>query len=183
MTNVKLDSCQRCNNCCTNFGVCLTIFDISRIARETGRNPISFVDLVDDYSPRERTEPAIILNHKKYVLVLKHEQKQEKEQEKRVCTFFKSGGCSIYESRPYLCRTYPFILDQTQKGELKDLQNRACVVFWYPKGEAKEKYVTDLKIYFKQIEEYKKIVDKWNNDKSNNSKGLSTFLKFALKEI
>lgn len=174
----QLDSCQRCNNCCTNFGVCLTIADIARIEKEKKIPATSFIDLVLDYSPRERTEPAVILNNKMYLLVLKHEPQKDKD---RVCTFFNNNRCSIYENRPYLCRTYPFTLDK--KGELKDVKSRACMVFWYPRGMAKENYVSDLKVYYKQIEDYKKIVEKWNIKKENHAKDLEAFLEFARKGI
>jgi Fe-S-cluster containining protein len=28
------------------------------------------------------------------------------------CQFLKESGCAIYESRPWICRTYPFMLDE-----------------------------------------------------------------------
>jgi Fe-S-cluster containining protein len=160
------DKCQRCNNCCTSFGVCVTIFDIIRIAGSKGVKPREFVTLVEDYHPRERTEPAVLLEGKKYILVLKHDAR-------RVCTFFDGKGCGIHSERPYLCRTYPFTL---KNGELADIQNRACLVFWQPKGEDREKYVSDLHVYSRQIEEYKKIVDEWN---SKHDGSLDEFIQFA----
>ncbi|MBP7119932.1 MAG: YkgJ family cysteine cluster protein [Methanolinea sp.] len=27
------------------------------------------------------------------------------------CRFFRNGSCIVYESRPWICRTYPFMLD------------------------------------------------------------------------
>ena len=161
-----LDNCQRCNNCCTSFGVCLTVFDIIRIATDTGKKPEEFVALIDDYSPRERTEPAVMLEGKKRIIVLKHDKR-------RVCTFFDGKGCGIYDSRPYLCRTYPFTL---KNGDMADVQNRACAIFWYPKGKNKEEYMKNLEVYYRQIEEYKKIVDEWN---SKHEGGLNDFIEFA----
>ncbi|MDO8553707.1 MAG: YkgJ family cysteine cluster protein [Candidatus Micrarchaeota archaeon] len=167
---MSLTACQRCNKCCTSFGVCLTIFDIIRICNETGKNPAEFIVLIDDYQPRERTESAVKINREMKILVLKHS-------ETRVCSFFKNGGCSIYDFRPYLCRTYPFVL---KNGLLSDVQNRACEALWYPKGENKEKYLKDLAIYYGQIDYYKKIVDEWN---AKHVGTLEDFLSFAIKTV
>lgn len=166
---MTLTTCQRCNNCCTSFGVCLTIADIVRLSKETGKKPEDFVTIIDDYHPRQRTEPAVLLDGKHHLLVLKHNAE-------RVCTFFNGKSCGIYKSRPYLCRTYPFTL---KNGELADVQNRACTVLWYPKGKDKEKYVADLDVYLKQIEAYSKIVDEWNSNFDGN---LTDFLIFAMKK-
>ncbi len=167
---MSLTACQRCNKCCTSFGVCLTIFDIIRIAKEQNKDPIDFVTTIDDYQPRERTEPAVKINGKLSILVLKHSAE-------RVCTFFGKSGCTIYGSRPYLCRTYPFAL---KNGSLSDVQNRACEVLWYPKGENKEKYLKDLSIYYIQIASYRKIVDEWNAKYTGT---LEDFIAFAIKNV
>ncbi len=137
------------------------------------KDPLDFVDLVDEYSPRFRTEPAVTIEGRPKILVLKHDQR-------RVCTFFDEDakGCSIHPSRPFLCRTYPFTF---QEGKLCDVENRACVVRWYPQGNEKKQYESDLHVYGAQIEEYKKIVAIWN--KKNPQGTLAEFLEWSLHKV
>lgn len=166
---MALDNCLRCNNCCTSFGVCITIFDVLRISKDTGKKPEEFVALIDDYQPRERAEPAIKINGELKLLVLKHN-------ETRTCSFFNGKGCSIYDYRPYLCRTYPFIL---KNGKLADVKNRACIIFWYPKGKERESYIESLENYYKQIDKFKEITEEWNSGAGGS---LHDFIKFASKK-
>ncbi|MBI2079498.1 YkgJ family cysteine cluster protein [Candidatus Micrarchaeota archaeon] len=166
-------ACMRCGRCCTSFGVCITLFDIKRIAEGTGLKPIEFVTFTPEPPERERTEPAILLEGKYSLLILKWKPKKG-----RVCKFYdeNSGLCSIYNSRPTLCRTYPFKL---KNNRLVDVKSRACPVLWIPE-EAKQ-YITDLETYKKELKKYKKIVDFWNSNATEKDT-LEDFLRFALNK-
>jgi len=149
-----------------SFGVCVTIFDAIRLSKDTGREIGSFLSLVDDYQPRQRQEPAVMINGKRMIVVLKHDQA-------RRCVFFNGSGCGAYESRPYLCRTYPFVLE---KGELTDTANRACAAAWLPEGKERERYAADLGRYYKQVAAYQGIAEVWN---ARGGGTLGEFLEFA----
>jgi Fe-S-cluster containining protein len=159
-----MNKCLRCGNCCTRFGVCITPFDIRRIVKTTGLKPSEFADYISEPKERERKEPAILIDGKPSLLVLRRNQNN-------VCFFYSPSGCKAYSFRPMLCRTYPFKLEE---GKLRDMRSRACIECWHPdeKSECEYEYVHDIKKYEKEIEEYKKIAEKWN------AKGGGSFRKF-----
>ncbi len=160
-------SCLRCGKCCTQFGVCVTPFDILRISEGTGMKPGAFLSLVDDYSEREREEPAVLIDGKMQIVVLKRSAG-------KICFFYSKEGCNIYEFRPYLCRAYPFMI---RNGKITETKSRACIGYWNPGEAGKRQYLKDAKIYAKQVKEYKKIAEEWN---SGGGGDFRSFLKFAL---
>lgn len=164
---------MRCGRCCTSFGVCTTIFDIIRIVDASGGKlvPLDFVTITPEPPDRERTEPSILINGIPYLLILKWKPKKDQE-----CVFYdKDRGCVIYESRPILCRTYPF---KSEKNKLENMKSRACPCFWIPND--KTQYLSDLKTYEKELSKYKKIVDNWNK-KEKTRETLKEFLDFAIQ--
>jgi Fe-S-cluster containining protein len=38
------------------------------------------------------------------------------QKEKGSCKFYRKGGCTIYQERPLLCKTYPFFLEKGALG-------------------------------------------------------------------
>jgi Fe-S-cluster containining protein len=133
--------------------------------------PIEFLDLIPDYQDREREEPAILIDGKYSILVLKRD-------ENNVCCFYSGSGCRIYESRPMLCRTYPFKI-KTRDTELSELLSRDCPKKWIPLGEEKEQYLADCKEYLEQLEEYKKLAKEWNELGGGS---FEDFLEFIQRE-
>ena len=160
-------NCMRCGRCCTSFGVCITPFDIERISQATGMDPILFVMAIPEPPEREREEPAVLINGKKSLIVLRWSREN-------ICAFYSATGCKIYENRPMLCRTYPFNLDKNKK--LVNMNSRACPKKWTP--ESKRGYLEDLKKYKKEIEAYQKIAGEWN---AKDGGTLRSFLDFALR--
>ncbi|MEM4272087.1 MAG: YkgJ family cysteine cluster protein [Candidatus Bilamarchaeaceae archaeon] len=162
--------CLRCGRCCTRFGVCVTPSDIVRIAKCSGMKAEEFLSLVNDYAEREREEPAVLIDGRMKIVVLKRKKEN-------FCCFYSGEGCKIYKWRPYLCRAYPFIF---RIGKLVEAGSRACIRRWEPEGKEKGKYYRDAKIYAKQVEEYKKVAKEWNSAGGGDS---HSFLKFALQRI
>ncbi len=142
--------CTRCGACCTSFGVCITPSDIKRISSATGLPPAEFVDTIQDYPGRERTEPAFLIGGEMQILVLKRSPQN-------VCFFYSPQGCKIYLHRPLLCRTYPF------KSRMKEMRSRACPSRWLPKGKEKLQYEKDLKLYEKELKSFQKFAEEWNS--------------------
>jgi len=151
-------NCTRCGACCTSFGVCVTPADIHRISSATAMQPSEFIDMVQDYPGRERTEPALRIDGEMQILVLKRSPSN-------VCFFYSPECCKIYPLRPFLCRTYPF-----KKG-MKDMHSRACPSGWMPEGEEKKQYEKDIKDYEKELKSFQKFAEEWN------SKGGGSFSK------
>lgn len=143
--------CGRCGACCTSFGVCITPADIVRISLATGMQPSQFVDTVQDYSNRERKEPALLIGGQMRILVLKRGKGD-------ACSFYSPGGCRIYHYRPLLCRTYPF------KGGIESMRSRACPSAWVPEGSEKEQYGHDILLYEKELVEFQKFAEGWNSN-------------------
>ena len=158
-------TCLRCGNCCTRFGVCVTPFDIERITQATGLAPMDFLDLLPEIEDREREEPWVLINGSRFLIVLKRKPNER-------CKFYSGNGCLMYEIRPMLCKTYPFIL---RNNKFTDVKSRACVECWHPKSKEKKGYLSNLKQYKKEVSEYKKIAGKWN-EKGGGS--FEEFLEF-----
>jgi Fe-S-cluster containining protein len=108
--------CHHCSHCCTEV-VCLpTPWDVLRIVRETGADPKEFLTFVtdediDDVDDDDAT--WLEVGKKQYLMALKRDEQG--------CFFLdkKTRFCSIYESRPMLCRLFPFRLQEDKKGKFK----------------------------------------------------------------
>jgi Predicted Fe-S-cluster oxidoreductase len=99
--------CQGCAKCCRGaFGDnTVTVFpgEIRKIMAATG---LEWLDIVepeedgdeDDYGNRQAFEWAL-------------RKKPDGD-----CIFLENSRCTIYESRPHICRTYPFYLDDGRPG-------------------------------------------------------------------
>ncbi len=108
--------CHSCGHCCTDV-ICLpTPWDVIRMARETGKNPYRFLEFItpDDIDGVEKNDPTWLkVKNKRYMMALKRSAQG--------CHFLdkQTKRCTIYESRPLLCRLYPFKLEETRDGEFK----------------------------------------------------------------
>jgi uncharacterized protein len=162
-----MGGCMRCGRCCTSFGVCVTPFDILRLSRATGKPPQELVKAIDEPPERERAEPAVIIDGRRCLIVLRW-----KGQKGRKCMFYSNSGCATYGSRPMLCRTYPFCM---KDGKLAGVESRACPAAWSPGDEAQ--YKADVAAYEKEVAAYAIIAGEWNRGRGG---GLQGFLAFAL---
>lgn len=129
--------------------------------------PAAFAAVIAEQEERERKEPAILIEGEPSLLVLKWARA-------RTCIFYSGSGCAIYDSRPLLCRAYPFDL---VRGHLAGIPSRACPRKWHP--ETEEGYVADIKEYRKELDAYEGIAADWN--KTGGS--LKGFFSFARKRI
>ncbi|MBI2424001.1 MAG: YkgJ family cysteine cluster protein [Candidatus Hydrogenedentes bacterium] len=108
--------CHHCGHCCTEV-VCLpTPWDVVRIVRDTGFNPYDFLEFLtpDEITGVDEGDPSwLSVGGERYMMALRRDAKG--------CFFLdkKTRYCSIYESRPILCRLYPFKLEETRDGAFK----------------------------------------------------------------
>jgi Fe-S-cluster containining protein len=97
--------------------VCLpTPWDVIRIVRETGANPEDFLEFITPEEIEEvpKNDPTWLrCGGQKYLMALRRDENG--------CHFLnrQTRFCSIYESRPLLCRLYPFKLNESRSGEFK----------------------------------------------------------------
>jgi Fe-S-cluster containining protein len=95
-------ACRHCGTCCreqepgSNI-VMVSPAEVRRIMEKTG---LSFEDIAGPYPDMIRE------GDKEYTFdwVLLREGDR--------CIFWRENRCAIYEARPWICRTYPFMLDQ-----------------------------------------------------------------------
>ena len=82
------------NVCCADVNIVLTPYDVLRMKRNLG---ISSEEFLAEYTfipfDKESKLPVVLL--------------RMSDDEKKVCPFVKSEGCSIYSDRPWACRMYP----------------------------------------------------------------------------
>lgn len=106
--------CHHCNHCCTEV-VCLpTPWDVIRIVRDTGANPIRFLEWLtpDELEGVFKNDSTWLrVDGEKYMMALRRGA--------RGCHFLdkRTRKCTIYDARPLLCRLYPFKLHETRAGE------------------------------------------------------------------
>jgi len=91
--------CKRCGECCTgeDNSVVVFPFEVRRILAATKE---SWQKTVEPPVEGEWDESGNF-----------HTLEWWLKKENGFCKFYSSEGCRCYESRPFLCRTYPFYLD------------------------------------------------------------------------
>lgn len=106
-------SCARCGWCCReNFKIRITK-DISRPSNAISVFPLDIRRIMKGTGLQwdQIAEPDIYSclddgkNIRAIGWILRRSEKDE-------CIFYGSGGCNIYESRPLICRCYPFLMDE-----------------------------------------------------------------------
>ena len=108
--------CHSCGHCCTDV-ICLpSPWDVIRMVREVGESPYKFLEFIepDDIDGVEDDDPTWLeVGEERYMMALKRGKKG--------CHFLdkKTKFCTIYESRPLLCRLFPFKLEESRTGEFK----------------------------------------------------------------
>ncbi len=180
-------ACLRCGKCCTQFGVCVTPYDINRIKKATGLKPDEFLQVIPEQPGRDRQEPSVLIDGELSLLVLKWKvlastltaaaHEGQKPQGSRICMFTSSNSCTIHVSRPMVCRTYPF---SPLGNELTSMRSRVCPSHWVPGPKEKGLYAADMETYRKRVEEYKELATVWNQ---NGGGSLSEFVEFVLSSL
>lgn len=149
------------------YGVCVTPFDILRIAEATGKRPSDFLAVLPEYPEIERKESIVVIDGRRSMLVLKWRRGF-------VCPFYKSDGCSIYDARPMVCRMYPF---RVKDGKVVDAESRVCPSCW--KLEDKAPYLAEHRSSEAEFAAYCRMVAEWNQGPGGS---LDEFISFVLEK-
>lgn len=139
--------CSECSaNCCKNYDVFIDHEDVQKI-------DIKNIKKIE-YHRSFGYVPKFVLwvngSKKRWVLCLNNPGK--------VCNFLKDDSCSIYDSRPYICRTYPHYID---KGEIKLMKN-LCPIKWNLKQDEKDSLIKDYNKLLVNFLAFETICDQWN---------------------
>jgi len=86
----------------------------------------------------------------------------------------KNDFCSVYESRPHICKTYPFYYDKHRVSEMKNL----CPVKWLVDDEKRKQVEKDYKELLLNFLTFETICDDWNTIVKKEDK-LENFLIFV----
>ena len=102
-------TCQRCGSCCRNVEeqIMLEPLDaylLGRFMRQRGDEIQSIEDVYSRYSK------PMLLDHGFPIFVLKTVGPEH------ACVFLQDGRCQVYESRPRVCRLYPFSATGGRRG-------------------------------------------------------------------
>lgn len=113
------NSCRSCTaRCCRGLAVVLTIPEAKRMAGELGLPAEDFLEFSSQIDSRRTPHYPLLIQSesgvREFFIVLKKRRKID-------CVFLDYDlSCSIYSSRPHVCRLYPFELDgeRMKKGAL-----------------------------------------------------------------
>ncbi len=162
-----VNPCLLCNaKCCRDYMICVTPFDVLRIAKNTGLRPEKFSGLYAKNVFKYDLDTAIgTKDGKQHLLYLKSPP----------CPFLaKHGDCTIYSFAPLVCRVYPY----TEKGGLK--KNPKCgffnkLLFRMSRPEAVGQYNDEYALYIR-------IAARWNLKKGTKDEAFRFIMAEAAKE-
>jgi len=172
------EPCASCGvKCCNRFAVPLTGFDVARIIDATGVG-------AQDFCRLERADLIGEAPHSKIFIFVGGRIEERllalKRRKNEYCVFsLHSEGCAVWGAHPYACKAYPFELDEN--GKIRYGDNFVCPRKW-ESGEFDVKKVSEIVRGMRgEIEEYNKIVRKWNAQfaKEGDEK---KFFSYLLKE-
>ena len=169
--------CSKCMaGCCRKYSVCLTGYDVARLAKATDN-----LDWIDSIYA-EDTDSGIARSFslyedsriEKYILCLRMTDEEN-------CIFLgKDNLCKVYEARPMICRIYPF--NQRISDKLNYKENIRCPVKWDIRGKEAEKFLGNIVRNKKELEEYGKLCEEWDSELTPE-KTLSDFIDFIIAKV
>lgn len=114
-------ACLRCvkdgGGCCTGkgSGIFVTLHDVMRIAKKNGMplDKIAYFEKVDSGHLKGITETDPF-----FASCFRDGKTLQLQRENEMCQFLAPGkGCEVFESRPAICRMFPFTFDFTKEGK------------------------------------------------------------------
>ena len=106
--------CHSCAHCCTEV-VCLpSPWDVRRIVHMTDADPFDFLEFLtaEELEDVDADDPTWLeVGDERYMMALKRDETEG-------CHFLnkQTKRCTIYEARPFLCRLYPFKVEEDKDG-------------------------------------------------------------------
>jgi len=161
--------CILCSaSCCTDLYITVTIFDVLRISKKTGKKPEDFATLY----------PLRLINFDNDTVLEFHDRKYMEEHilclKSHPCIFLDGKKCSIHGFSPSACGSFP-------KGIDGKYRTRLCP---FPAGLVFRVLGTDVRnTYEWELGTYKKIVSEWNRRKGKKNDCMDFLLARAEEEL
>lgn len=165
------NACKLCDaRCCKELTITVTIFDVIRISKATGKKPEEFCEIIYPsllfYDTRDLIGYYENDIYYEGLLALKSHP----------CIFLKKNLCSIYPVRPLACRLYPFnIAKKLKKSALCPPASKVVFYFQKPPQELIESYNREELMY-------RELVSKWNYINKKLKKGRKNAIKWLYNE-
>ncbi|MHA1792788.1 MAG: YkgJ family cysteine cluster protein [Promethearchaeota archaeon] len=169
-TNNPYYCVQECSGfCCSEYTVLITIQDVKRIIDHIpGIHPYQFMTFYDESVETLNYYPIIKIQGHGYVIGMIQDEKR------KTCPFHTALGlCGIHDFSPMVCQTYPFSL--TDDLELTYISNPKCGKLFPPLDKERIKKI--ILQSWREIDEYKELVRRWNEKHSDDS--FDEFMVFA----
>ncbi len=166
-------ACSGCGTCCTLPIVPVTNSDLRRLVKATGKTASS---LIKFFTPAEMefdrdADVWIRFNYGKRAMGLR--RKNEK------CMFLDNNNrCTVYPSRPMTCRTFPYVIDYDDNGNIEVTLNDivACKCRKVADSDLNS-VIGDTVTEDQEDAEYFDKIRKWNNKQQPG--GTTDFLNWC----
>ena len=164
--------------CCRNITIFLTPYDILRMKNAL---KITSGDFLTSYTDILVGDAGLA------VVVLRMRNDEEKS-----CPFITSGGCKIYEDRPWACRIYPLKPESTEITEKSGKEYYSVMDVPFCLGLAEDKVMTverwktgqGIPIYLEMENPFKKItMNKSLSDKNIINKKIQEMYYMACYDL
>jgi Fe-S-cluster containining protein len=170
-TTIKMESQNMCSGCpalCCKISAEITSYDIARIILNEGKDCSDFVQLA-----RARSDDqGFVAKNECMMFVLKHNQGS--------CVFLSADQkCSIENSKPSLCLSYPFEL---RFGKLFIRHDKLCPLKNLLRPDIGKMSKEVLEDYYWERDRYYEIVDDWNLF-AEGTESPELFLKYAFDQM
>lgn len=163
-----LSPCRLCDaKCCKEHLITVTSFDVLRVTEKTNKKPGEFAELV----------PLKLLNFDNETVLECYDGKLRYDYllafKSYSCYFLKDNLCSIHEFAPLSCKLYPY------QSNNKFMPRALCPALAKLLFKIKKPDVRGEE-YLKQLNTYKKIVEKWNRKHGKKEDCLEFLLNESL---
>lgn len=121
--------CSGCARCCKEPLVPITHSDLKRIMKRTGQKPHEIVNFVPTSAINFEKDSQywIQFGRKRRVMILTKTSEQ--------CQYLNDQNrCSIYNSRPITCRTFPITIHLDENNRIETASLNRIIKDRYPKG-------------------------------------------------
>lgn len=160
--------CIRCGSCCRDQHILVTVTsnDIIRISKGLELTSDEVLRTLDFYIVTPDSSPPIGLEK---IPSIKTEQGLAyvalKKMENGDCIFLKDDECMIHPIRPMVCRSFPFVFDETRGDRLWGLSAKKDICPGLGKGPRVSGEVLDslAKEILHDFDMYRKFANWWNS--------------------
>ena len=142
--------CTACGSCCSGDGsVFLYPEDVRSLAENFKMTLQEFIDKYTDFVIFEYCEEGSSYSYLPYIIMKK---------ENDACIFLKSKRCSIHDSKPFQCKSTPFVSEFFTDKEWRKFLMKHCPALMRLKEEDLEQYKPLAQISDEKNKEYEFIL-------------------------